>query len=77
MRSMLTSVLVATPDSRDANSWPPRRWPSPSRRRAELIASAQLARRLALWRRDRLDERTAAVLVAVAEARRSGNVHSS
>ena len=42
---------------------------------AELIASAQLARRLALWRRDDLEERTAAVLIAVAEARRSGNVH--
>ena len=76
MRSMLTSVLVATTDStrrdelaREAAAI------AEADGDAELIASAQLARRLALWRRDDLDERTAAVLIAVAEARRSGNVH--
>ncbi|MET0461395.1 MAG: BTAD domain-containing putative transcriptional regulator [Ilumatobacteraceae bacterium] len=75
MRSMLSSVLVPEPD--------------PARRTrlaaealaiaeadggAELIASAQLARRLALWQLDGLEERTDAVLIAVREARQAGNI---
>ena len=40
-----------------------------------LIASAQHARRLALWRRDHLDERSAVALDAVVQATRSGDVH--
>jgi hypothetical protein len=42
--------------------------------RAELIASAQLARRLSLWQLDGLEARTEAVLIAVHEARQAGNV---
>jgi DNA-binding SARP family transcriptional activator len=76
MRSMLSSVLVPTYDF--------------ARREAlaeealaiamadggpEVIASAKLAWRLAWWRLDHLDVRTEAVLEAVAEARRAGNVH--
>jgi tetratricopeptide (TPR) repeat protein len=75
MRSMLTSVLVPSPD-------PTRREELAAEALAiaeadgdpELVASAQLAQRLALWRLDRLAERTQAVLIAVREAGRSNNV---
>ncbi|MET0146892.1 MAG: BTAD domain-containing putative transcriptional regulator [Ilumatobacteraceae bacterium] len=75
IRSMLASVLVPDPDS--------------SRRLElaaealdiaiadgdpEMRASALLARRLALWQLDNLEERTEAVLAAVTDAHRSGNV---
>lgn len=40
-----------------------------------LMASALYARRLALWRRDRLDERLVIALDAIEHARRSGDVH--
>jgi DNA-binding SARP family transcriptional activator len=76
MRSMLASVLVPDPD--------------PTRRvqladeamtianvggESELLASALLARRLAWWQLDRLDERAAAVLDAVRHAHDAGNIH--
>jgi tetratricopeptide (TPR) repeat protein len=75
MRSMLSSVLVPEPD-------PARRTRLAAEALAiaeldggsELMASAQLARRLALWQLDGLEERTEAVLIAVREARRVGNV---
>ena len=75
MRSMLTSVLVPDHD--------------PARRREladeamaiaaetdedELIGSALLARRLALWQRDQLDERLDLILESVRRAHRCGNV---
>ena len=76
IRSMLTSVLVATTDSSRREELAAEALAiAEADGDAELIASAQLARRLALWRRDALEERTAAVLVAVTEARRSGNIH--
>lgn len=75
MRSMLTSALVPSPDRRyrerladealaiaEADGHP------------ELLASAYLARRLALWHLDGLDERATAVLRAVEEAGRTPNV---
>ncbi len=76
MRSMLVSVLVASSDVRHREELAAEALTiAEADGRPELIASAQLARRLALWQLDRLDERTEAVLVAVAEARRAGNVH--
>ncbi len=76
MRSMLASVLVPDPD-------PTRRMQLADEAMAiaavgnesELVASALLARRLAWWQLDRLDERTAAVLDAVRHAHDAGNVH--
>ncbi len=74
MRSMLASVLVPSPDRHrreeladealaiaEADGDP------------ELVASAYLARRLALWQLDHLAERTQAVLRAVREAGRTTN----
>ena len=76
MRSMLASVLVASSDSSQREALAAEALAiAHTDGRPELVASAQLARRLALWQLDRLDERTEAVLVAVAEARRAGNVH--
>lgn len=76
LRSMLSSVLVAEYD------WAYRESLAEEAvaiaevdGRSELIASAHLARRLAWWRLDRLHERTDAVLLAVREAHRSGNLH--
>jgi DNA-binding SARP family transcriptional activator len=76
LRSMLASVLVATRD------WDRRKRLADEALsiaradgRPELLASAQLARRLALWRVDQLEERTAAGLEAVAAARRTDNMH--
>ena len=76
MRSMLASVLVPDPD-------PSRRMQLADEAMAiaavgnesELVASALLARRLAWWQLDRLDERTAAVLDAVRHAHDAGNIH--
>ena len=76
MRSMLASVLVPDPD-------PTRRVQLADEAMAiaavgdesELVASALLARRLAWWQLDRLDERTAVVLDAVRHAHDAGNVH--
>jgi DNA-binding SARP family transcriptional activator len=76
MRSMLASVLVPDPD-------PTRRVQLADEAMAiaavgnesELVASALLARRLAWWQRDRLDERTDAVLDAVRHAHDAGNIH--
>ena len=73
---MLASVLVPDPD-------PTRRVQLADEAMAiaavgnesELVASALLARRLAWWQLDRLDERTAAVLDAVRHAHDAGNVH--
>lgn len=75
MRSMLTSVLVPSPDRArrqqladealaiaEADGDP------------ELLASAYLARRLALWHLDALPERAEAVLRAVREVGRTQNV---
>ncbi len=75
IRSMLTSVLVPDPD-------PTRRLRLAAEALAiaeadgasELIASAHLARRLALSRRDDLDERTEISLTAVREAESTPNV---
>ena len=76
MRSMLASVLVASSDGSQREALAAEALAiAQADGRPELVASAQLARRLALWQLDRLDERTEAVLVAVAEARRAGNVH--
>ena len=76
MRSMLASVLVASSDGRQREELAAEALAiARADGRPELIASAQLACRLALWQLDRLDERTEAVLVAVAEARRAGNLH--
>jgi DNA-binding SARP family transcriptional activator/tetratricopeptide (TPR) repeat protein len=76
MRSMLASVLVASSDGRHREALAAEALAiAQADGRPELVASAQLARRLALWQLDRLDERTEAVLVAVDEARRAGNVH--
>ena len=76
MRSMLSSVLAVS------NKWPRRESLAAEALRIaeedgrpELLASAHLAQRLALWRLDHLDARTDAVLRAVAEAREAGNVH--
>jgi tetratricopeptide (TPR) repeat protein len=76
LRSMLSSVLVGTTQwerretlAREAMAM------AEVDGRAELLASALLARRLAWWRADRLTERSEAALQAVAEARRSDNVH--
>ena len=75
MRSMLSSVLVA---SRDAA----RREQLATEALAiatadgspELLASAHLAQRLALWQLDRLDERADVAMTAVREADRTSNV---
>jgi DNA-binding SARP family transcriptional activator len=76
MRSMLASVLVASSDGTQREELAAEALAiAHVDGRPELVASAQLARRLAIWQLDRLDERTEAVLVAVAEARRAGNVH--
>jgi DNA-binding SARP family transcriptional activator len=76
MRSMLVSVLVAGTDRRHREELAAAALViAELDGRPELVASAQLARRLALWRLDRLEERTAAVLVAVEEAHRAGNIN--
>ncbi len=75
MRSMLSSVLVA---SRDAA----RRQELATEALAiatadgspELLASAHLAQRLALWQLDRLEERADVAMSAVREADRTSNV---
>jgi tetratricopeptide (TPR) repeat protein len=75
MRSMLVSVLVAGTDRRHREQLAAEALViAEADGRPELVASAQLARRLALWQLDRLDERTEAVQIAVAEARRAGNI---
>jgi hypothetical protein len=75
MRSMLVSVLVAGTDRRHRENLAAQALIiAELDGRPELVASAQLARRLAMWQLDRLDERTEAVLVAVAEAHRAGNI---
>ena len=75
MRSMLVSVLVAGTDRRHREALAAQALIiAELDGRPELVASAQLARRLAMWQLDRLDERTDAVLVAVAEANRAGNI---
>ncbi len=75
MRSMLVSVLVAGTDRRHREQLAAEALViAEADGRPELVASAQLARRLALWQLDRLDERTEAVQIAVAEAHRAGNI---
>jgi DNA-binding SARP family transcriptional activator len=76
MRSMLSSVLVPSNDwiRREAIANEALAIASADGG-AEVTASAHLAWRLAHWRLDHLDERTDAVLTAVTEARRAGNVH--
>jgi DNA-binding SARP family transcriptional activator len=76
LRSMLVSVLVASWDHRRREHLAAEALDiAKDDGRPELIASALLARRLAEWRLDHLDQRTDDVLVAVDEARRAGNVH--
>lgn len=76
LRSMLSSVLVGTYDWDARESLAEEAITiAESDGRPELIASAHLARRLAWWRLDRLHERTDAVLLAVREAHRAGNLH--
>jgi DNA-binding SARP family transcriptional activator len=75
MRSMLTSVLVPDHD-------PTRRLELATEAMAiaaehdedELVASALLARRLAMWRLDQLDERLELILESVRRVHRTGNV---
>jgi DNA-binding SARP family transcriptional activator len=76
LRSMLASVLVE-PQYRERQHEVARQALAIATADGQpaLMASAQLARRLALWKRDMLDERTAAVIEAVDQARRVGNVH--
>ena len=76
LRSMLVSVLVASWDHRRRERLATEALDiAKDDGRPELVASALLARRLASWRLDDLDERADDVLVAVDEARRAGNVH--
>jgi DNA-binding SARP family transcriptional activator len=76
LRSMLVSVLVASWDHRRRERLAAEALDiAKDDGRPELVASALLARRLASWRLDDLDERADDVLVAVDEARRAGNVH--
>ncbi len=75
MRSMLTSVLVPDPDAARRRRLADEAMAiAEASGEDELLASALLARRLALWQTDRLDERLAAVLDAVGHAQRTGNV---
>ncbi len=75
MRSMLTSVLLADPDSaRRMRLADEAMAIAETGGEPELLASAMLARRIAWWQLDRLDERTDIVLAAIGHAHRSGNV---
>jgi hypothetical protein len=74
MRSMLSSVLVPSDD------WERRRALADDALRIatadggdEVLASAHLARRLAMWRTELLDERTEEVLLALEHAHRTPN----
>jgi DNA-binding SARP family transcriptional activator len=76
LRSMLVSALVDTGQFArqealsDAALTIARRTNDPG-----LLASALYARRLALWQRDRLDERLPLAFEAIAHARRAGDLH--
>ncbi len=76
MRSMLASVLVPDQDTARRMQLAEEAMAiAEVGRESELMASALLARRLAWWQLDRLDERAAAVLEAVRHAHDAGNVH--
>ena len=76
LRSMLTSVLVDSGETERQQRAAREAFELASADgHPALMASAQLARRLAWWRRDMLTERTEAAIEAVDHARRVGNVH--
>jgi DNA-binding SARP family transcriptional activator/tetratricopeptide (TPR) repeat protein len=75
MRSMLTSVLLADPDGTRRTELADEAMAiAEASGEPELLASALLARRIAWWQLDRLEERTEVVLAAIRHAHRSGNV---
>ena len=76
MRSMLTSVLVPEQDvARQRQLADEAMAIAEIGRESELVASALLARRLAWWQLDRLDERAVAAVDAVRHAHDAGNVY--
>ena len=75
MRSMLSSVLVASHDATRREQLATEALAiAAADGSPELLASAHLAQRLALWQLDRLDERAEVAMTAVREAGRTTNV---
>ena len=76
LRSMLVSVLVETDQSDRQERLSEEAMAIAGRANdPALMASALWARRIALWRRDRLDERLPIAIEAVEQAHRAGDVH--